>query len=48
MAESEYNLNCAERVRDRIKAMGADEAKRYLVELVVNSLDVGLSILSRG
>lgn len=47
LAESEYNLNCAERVRGKVRAMSADEAKRYLVELVVNSLDVGLAILSK-
>ncbi len=47
LAESEYNLNCAERVRKKIKEMSADEAKRYLVDLVVNSLDVGLTILSK-
>ena len=39
LAESEYNLNCADR--------SADEAKQYLVDLVVNSLDVGLAILSK-
>ena len=47
LAESKYNLNCAERVREKIKAMSADEAKRYLMELVENSLDVGLTILSK-
>ena len=46
LAESEYNLHCAERVRNKVKAMGADEAKRYLSELVMNSLDVGLAILA--
>ena len=46
LARSEYNLNCAERVRDKIKAMSADEAKQYLVDLVMNSLDVGLTILA--
>lgn len=46
LAENEYNLNCADRVRGKIRAMGADEAKQYLVDLVVNSLDVGLAILS--
>lgn len=47
LAESEYNLNCAERVRGRVRAMSADEAKQYLADLVVNSLDVGLAILSK-
>ena len=47
LAESEYNLNCADRVRGKIRAMSADEAKQYLVDLVVNSLDVGLAILSK-
>jgi len=47
LAESEYNLNCAERVRGKVRAMSADEAKQYLVDLVVNSLDVGLAILSK-
>lgn len=47
LAESEYNLNCAERVRGKIKEMSAEEAKRYLVDLVINSLDVGLVILSK-
>lgn len=46
LAEREYNLNCADRVRDKIKKMDADEAKRYLIDLVVNSLDVGLTILA--
>ncbi len=45
LAESAYNQNCAERVRAKIVAMNPDEAKRYLMELVMNSLDVGLSIL---
>lgn len=46
LAEREYNLHCADRIRDKIKAMGADEAKGYLVDLVANSLDVGLTILA--
>ena len=46
LAESEYNLHCAERVRNKITAMDADDAKHYLVDLVMNSLDVGLAILS--
>ena len=46
LAESEYNLHCAERVRNKITAMNADDAKHYLVDLVMNSLDVGLAILS--
>ena len=29
LAESEYNLNCAERVRGKVRAMSADEAKQY-------------------
>lgn len=45
LAESEYNQRCAERVQAKIVAMNPDEAKRYLMELVMNSLDVGLSIL---
>lgn len=46
LAEREYNLNCADRVRDRIKEMPPEEAKGYLIALVVNSLDVGLTILA--
>lgn len=45
LAESEYNRHCAERVRAKVVEMNPDEAKRYLMELVMNSLDVGLSIL---
>jgi hypothetical protein len=47
LAESEYNLNCAERVRNEVIKMHPNEAKQYLVDLVVNSLDVGLAILSK-
>jgi hypothetical protein len=47
LAESEYNLNCAERVRNEVIKMPPNEAKQYLVDLVVNSLDVGLAILSK-
>ena len=47
MAEAEYNLNCAERLRAKINAMSADRAKEYLVKLVVDSIDVGLTILSK-
>lgn len=47
LAESEYNRHCAERVRAKIVVMNPDEAKRYLMELAMNSLDVGLSILKR-
>ena len=48
LAEHEYNLNSANLVREKIKSMSADEAKGYLIDLVVDSFDVGISILSRG
>ena len=47
LAESEYNLHCAEKIRNRVDAMSADQAKEYLVRLVMDSLDVGLSILAK-
>lgn len=47
LAESEYNLNCADKIKQRVDAMSAEEAKSYLIGLVMNSLDVGLSILNK-
>ena len=47
LAESEYNLNCADMIRARVNAMSAEEAKSYLVSLVMNSFEVGLSILDK-
>ncbi len=47
LAEHEYNLNCADKIKNKVNAMSADQAKEYLVKLVMDSLDVGLSILNR-
>ena len=47
LAESEYNLHCAELIKKRVDTMNADQAKEYLVQLVMDSLDVGLSILAK-
>lgn len=47
LAESEYNLNCAEKIKTSVNAMSAEQAKKYLVGLVMDSLDVGLSILGK-
>lgn len=47
LAESEYNLHSAEKIRSKINAMSADEAKEYLVKLVVDSFEVGMTILEK-
>jgi len=47
LAESEYNLNCADKIRNKVNAMTADEAKAFLSRLVMDSLDVGLTILDK-